>query len=487
LRAEDQLGIGIDGPAAVAVDASDAVDPAMADLRDRLRADPRLPYGWRPVIVLMLVTLVDRVETSLVAGVLPLLQEEWGFGDTLGGAIPTAAAIAGILVTLPAGYLADRKDRRRLIAVVVAAWSVITMGSAVAVGFGMFFATRVVLGAADSLESPSASSLIADWYPPRTRARAYGLHRMVFFAGGSVGVLLGGLIGELLGWRAAFLAVVVPGALVAWMAHRTPEPPRGGVDRLVAAGVGGAAAHDLDGASDDAGEPVAAPDAADEHLAAAAALDGGLGVFREQLREILAVRTLRRVFAGLFALFVGIGGIIYWLPTFFDRVHDTGTGLGGTYTALVGLVGIVGGATLGGSLGDRWHGSRRGARVLLGGGGLVAGSVTLGVALLDLPLPARVPLLALSLLLLSIAIPNLTAAIADVLPADRRGAGFALLQLFLALGSAGGPLAVGAASDAAGSLTTAFAVLVAPMVVGSLVVLRARATFEADMAACPRP
>lgn len=482
MRAEDQLGIGTDGSAVVdaAVDSA-VVDPDMADLRDRLRADPRLPYGWRPVIVLMLVTLVDRVETSLVAGVLPLLQEEWGFGDTLGGAIPTAAAIAGILVTLPAGYLADRKDRRRLIAIVVAAWSVITMGSAVAVGFGMFFATRVVLGAADSLESPSASSLIADWYPPRTRARAYGLHRMVFFAGGSVGVLLGGLIGELLGWRAAFLAIVVPGALVAWMAHRTPEPPRGGVDRLVAAGIGGG-----EGAGE-GGPEGGAPDDVDEHLGAAAALDGGWTVFREQLREILAVPTLRRVFAGLFALFVGIGGIIYWLPTFFDRVHDTGTGLGGTYTALVGLVGIVGGATLGGTLGDRWHGTRPGARVVLGGGGLVAGSVTLGVALLELPLLARVPLLALSLLLLSVAIPNLTAAIADVLPADRRGAGFALLQLFLALGSAGGPLAVGAASDAAGSLTTAFAVLVAPMVVGSLVVLRARATFEADMAACPRP
>jgi MFS-type transporter involved in bile tolerance (Atg22 family) len=118
--------------------------------------------------------------------------------------------------------------------------------------------------------------------------------------------------------------------------------------------------------------------------------------------------------------------------------------------------------------------------VLLGGGGLVSGSVLLGVALIDLPLGARVPLLAVSLLLLAIAIPNLTAAIADVLPADKRGTGFALLQLFLALGSAGGPLAVGAASDAAGSLTTAFAVLVGPMVIGSLVVLRARSTFDRD-------
>jgi MFS family permease len=419
---------------------------------------PRVPYGWRPVFVLMLVTLVDRVETSLVAGVLPLLQEEWGFGDTLGGAIPTAAAIAGIVVTLPAGYLADRRDRRLLIAVVVAAWSVITMGSALAVSFAMFFGTRVVLGAADSLESPSASSLIADYYPPLSRARAYGLHRMTFFAGGSVGVLLGGLVGELFGWRAAFLAVVLPGLVVAWLAHRLPEPPRGALDRP--------------GSGGDEGAP-----------RPTAPLEAGWGVFRGQLAEIIAVPTLRHVFAGLFTLFVGIGGIIFWLPSFFDRAHATGTGLGGTYTALIGLVGIVGGALTGGMLGDRWHGSRRGARVILGGGGLVTGSVVLGLSLLDVSLLVRVPSLSLSLMLLSIAIPNLTAAIADVLPADRRGAGFALLQLFLALGSAGGPLAVGMASDAIGSLTTAFAVLVVPMVLGSLVVLRAHTTFDRDMAA----
>lgn len=434
-------------------------DDGLGDLRRRLGADPHLPYGWWPVVVLMFVTLIDRIETSVVAGVLPLLQEEWGFGDTLGGAIPTAAAIAGIIVTLPAGYLADRRDRRKLIAVVVATWSVITMGSAVAISFGTFFATRIVLGAADSLESPSASSLIADYYPARARARAYGLHRMIFFAGGSIGVLFGGLVGEWLGWRAAFLTIIVPGTIVALLAIRLPEPPRGGIDRLSRSRADGAEAGP------------------------AAVLDGGWAAFRSQLGEVLAVPTLRRLFAGLFALFVGLGGIIFWFPTYFDRVHDTGTGLGGTYTALVGLVGIVGGATIGGSLGDRWHGSRPGTRIVLGGGGLVTGSTMLAVALVDLPLAGRVPLLALSLLLLSVAIPNLTAAIADVLPADHRGTGFALLQLFLALGSAGGPLAVGAASDAAGSLTTAFAVLVAPMVIGSVVVLGARASFEDDITA----
>jgi hypothetical protein len=99
VRAGEELGPESGAAGAGGTDPGSA---ALADLRGLMAANPRLPYGCRPVVVLMLVALVDRVETSLVAGVLPLLQEEWGFGDTLVGAIPTAAAIAGIIVTLPA-------------------------------------------------------------------------------------------------------------------------------------------------------------------------------------------------------------------------------------------------------------------------------------------------------------------------------------------------------------------------------------------------
>jgi MFS family permease len=177
-------------------------------------------------------------------------------------------------------------------------------------------------------------------------------------------------------------------------------------------------------------------------------LEGGWPAFREQLAEIMAVPTLRRIFVGLFTLFVGINGIMFWLPTFFDRAHDTGTGLGGTYSAIIGLFGIVGGAVIGGALGDRWHGSRPAARIVLGDSGLVGGSLVLGLPLLDLPLFGRIVLLTVALLLLAISIPNLMAAVTDVCPIHVRGAGFALLQLFLAVGASGGPLAVGAVSGA---------------------------------------
>ena len=62
--------------------------PVTVDLR---RA---APFGWWPAIVIALVAFIDRVEYNLVAGALPAIQDHFDFGDTLAGAIPTAAAIA---------------------------------------------------------------------------------------------------------------------------------------------------------------------------------------------------------------------------------------------------------------------------------------------------------------------------------------------------------------------------------------------------------
>ena len=117
------------------------------------------------------------MEANFIPGVLSLLQDEWGFGDTAAGAIPTAMAIAGLVVTLPAGYLADRHNRTTVLALVVASWSVFTLASALATSFAMFFAIRVLLGTAAHIDNPCSSSLITDFYPAESRARVFALQR----------------------------------------------------------------------------------------------------------------------------------------------------------------------------------------------------------------------------------------------------------------------------------------------------------------------
>lgn len=437
-------------------------DARVAEAMDRARRGITVPFGWAPMWAMVLVTLVDRIETSVVAGVLPILQDEFGFSDAAGGAIPAAAGIAGLIMTLPAGVIADRVDRRRFIAVVVASWSFIITGSALATGFAFFFVTRVVLGFADSLEGASSASLLADWYPPKARARVFGYQRMATFAGGPIGALLGGVVGETLGWRWVFFLMVVPGLLVAWFVRRQPEPRRGEIDREVAR----LHADDLGDGSEEVvgGEPTLAE----------------LTDLRSQLRRLMRITTVKRLYVGLLVLFFGAGGIAFWAPSFFERTHDLGEGAAAAIAAAIGLVGIGVGATVGGIWGDRWHGRRPGARVSIGGAGQFFAALVGATAFLVTPLWAQAVLLTVTLSLLGLGIPNISAAIADVLPSQRRGVGFALLNFMVAVGAAFGPLVVGGLSDVYGSLDLALATLGLPVLLGSLIVLRARWSYEED-------
>ena len=440
------------------------------------------PFGWAPIVVLFLVGIVDRLESSVIAGVLPLIQQEWGVSDTWLGAIPTAAAIAGAIVTLPAGYVADRYNRTNLIAVVVAVWSLVTLGSALAISFAMFFATRVVLGAADSIDNPAGSSVLADTYPPLTRARVFGWQRLTTYAGMGLGVIIGGVVGEAFGWRWAFGVMVVPGLVVAWLCWILREPVRGFLDQVVAAGTD--ERHPVPAGPDDearslrerlTGRARDRDDASDARQRLAQQLD-----FRQQLRDVARIPTLRLLCVGLTAMGLGLSGIIYWLPTLLARAFELGEARAGTIAGGLGILGVVGGVSYGGRLGRLWHTTRQGGRMLAGGGGLLLGAALLGLSLLvDALLPFAL-LLLVAFFLMAISIPNLTACVADVIISSSRGIGFALIQFLVTLGGAFGPLIVGLVSDATGSLRTAMYALVVPQLLGALLIIHGRRHFDRD-------
>jgi MFS family permease len=445
------------------------VDDRVIDLRDPV------PYGWWPAVLIALVSLVDRMETQLVAGVLPLLQDEWGFSDTVGGAIPMAAAIAGIIATLPAGYFADRLNRKNLVAVVVAVWSVITLGSGLAPTFALFFLTRVALGFADVLEQPALLSLIADKYPPKTRARAYGWQRMTFVGGAPLGALLGAIIGQLVGWRWAFFFMVVPGLVIAWMVYKLHEPVRGAIDREAAkqwAEASGREPEDIlellrpdDAQAGDEGEQISRAGRARR-------------VARDALGIVRSSQSIRYIYLAALLLGVGLSGVLFWLPTLFVRSHDLDLAGAGAITGLVFMLGVVVGTEIGGRLGTRVHGRVSGGRLMLAGLGLGVGSLlylpAVGLDVLGLQVVA----LLLATGCLGVALPNVATCIADVVVAARRGRAFALLQVITAIGGALGPLFIGIVSDVSGSLVLAISALLPLASAGGFLMLRARSDYD---------
>lgn len=419
------------------------------------------PFGWWPAICIALVALIDRVEANLMAGALPRIQEEFGFSDTAGGAIATAAALAGVVLLIPAGRLADRTRRTWTIAAVVAVWSVLTVGSGLAQSYATLLAVRVFLGGAGLLYNPSGSSLIADYYPGSGRARAFGLERFAYYSGLPLGIMAGGALAQAFGWRTMFFLVAVPGVVIALLCLTVREPVRGLGDRIEAMRSGGPGA---DAASD---------------VPAAAAPREPLAV---QLRSLLAIRTLRSVVLGLTILFFGLGGLFFWMPSYYQRTYDLAEGPAAAIAGGVGLAGMVIGTLIGSRYGDRRHGRSPGWRVHFGAIGLAVGTTGLAGAVLIPALPAQIAFYCLANIGFSIAIPTLTAANADIVSADRRGLGFAVLQFLITLGGAAGPLLVGAASDLTGSLRGAFTVLLLPLLAGTLVTFGGRRHYDADAA-----
>ncbi|MEU8079636.1 MFS transporter [Catellatospora citrea] len=428
------------------------------------------PFGWWPAVCVALVALIDRIEYNLLAGALPAIQREFGFDDGAAGAIATAGAIAAVLLLLPAGRLADTGRRTWTVAAVVAVWALLTLGTGLAGSYAMLFGVRVLLGAAGQLYNPPASSLLGDLYPGPSRARAYGLERAAYFAGLPIGVIAGGALAKAYDWRTGFFLVAIPGAVIAVLMLTVREPVRGIGDRL----------------SSWYADPAAEPPAGVPPVTAPAARSGGklaMSGLAAQVRELWGIRTLRSVVSGLSILFFGLGGLFFWMPSFYQREFGLDEAASAAVGGGAGLVGILAGIGLGSWLGDRGHGRRPGWRVRLGGWSLLFGTVALAGAVAVGPFVPQVVCFGLANVGFAGAIANLTAANADVVAASRRGLGFAVLQSVVTLGGALGPWLIGEASDATGSLRLAYAVVIAPLVVGSLIVLRAWRGYDADAAA----
>lgn len=183
---------------------------------------------WIAAIFLLLVFVLHAVDRYVIGVIIEPLRHEFKFSDTQLGAIGGLAhAISYSACVLPVGWLLDRTNRVKLLALMLAIWSGVTAIGALATGFWFLFLMRMGVGAAESSTSPATMSLVASIFPVKRRAGAMGL----VFSGTAIGTGLvfavGGPVAQYWGWRAVFLLVGIPGIILAALMWRmVPEPPR---------------------------------------------------------------------------------------------------------------------------------------------------------------------------------------------------------------------------------------------------------------------
>ena len=188
--------------------------------------------------VLAIVYMFNFVDRQILAILLPAIRDEFQVGDTVLGLLTgTAFALFYVTLGIPIAQVADRFNRRNLIAIALAVWSGMTALSGLAANIWHLSLARIGVGIGEAGCSPPAHSMIADLYPPEKRSAAMGFYTLGISVGVMLAYLAGGWVVENIGWREAFFVVGVPGLLLALIVRLTvPEPARGASEQRVDSG-----------------------------------------------------------------------------------------------------------------------------------------------------------------------------------------------------------------------------------------------------------
>ncbi|WP_095012182.1 spinster family MFS transporter [Tsuneonella mangrovi] len=210
-------------------------------------AEQKVPaYSWYALGVLVLIYVLNFVDRQILSILANDIKADLGVDDAyLGFLYGTAFAIFYALFGIPLGKLADSWKRVRLMSIGLALWSMMTAMSGFARNGGTLTVARIGVGVGEATASPSAYSLISDWFPARLRATALAIYSSGLYFGGGISLVIGGFIKDhwdaayphggplgLVGWQAAFVSVGLPGLLLAAWVLTLREPIRGAIDGL---------------------------------------------------------------------------------------------------------------------------------------------------------------------------------------------------------------------------------------------------------------
>jgi predicted MFS family arabinose efflux permease len=185
---------------------------------------------WWTLAVLALVAFIATVDRQAFVVLLVPIQKQLQVGDAaMGFLMGSAFALAQAAFSLPMGRLVDRTNRRNLLALALAAWSLATALGGLASTFAALVVARLVVGAAEAAQTPATASLVGDLFDANRRGAAFTFCSVGMGLGVSFGAYAGGKLSDLYGWNAALFAVGAPGLIVALMLYLTvPEPRRAG-------------------------------------------------------------------------------------------------------------------------------------------------------------------------------------------------------------------------------------------------------------------
>jgi ABC-type branched-subunit amino acid transport system ATPase component/MFS family permease len=419
---------------------------------DRLRERVTMGYPLFPLLVLFGLNAVDELDRSAFGVLTPDIRDYFHL-KTQGifaviSLISLFALVAGVLI----GYYADRISRVRLAIGGAIVWGLFTMATGLAPGIAFFIVFRSATGIGRAVVDPTHNSLLADYYPPQTRAPVYYFHRYANSVGLFAGPFLGGALAAIFHtWRAPFLFFWIPTAVfVALGMWKLRDPVRGGHERAAM------------GASD---ETVATEEAPPT-----------LG---EAWRICYQVKSLRRIWYSLpfFAIsLIGLGAIysIFYNDVFHVSVFKRG--LIAAATEPLQIVGIIVGIRIALRMTARDPGLVLKFQALVG---VVTAVIIVGFALAP-NLPTAIAMNVLLVIPGAILVPGIYYVLSLAIPPRARSIGFAIGSLYILPGLVLLPV-IGGLADNIGARGAIITAVVPVFLIGAAIITSAGSFVAGDI------
>ncbi|HWE65032.1 MAG TPA: MFS transporter [Acidimicrobiales bacterium] len=430
--------------------------------------------NW-PMWVIGFTLFIDNMDQFVVRGAQNQIRHAFHVNNVSIAVLFSAFILVNGISTMPAGYLADRWNRSRAMAVTIVAWSIISaVGGLVPTDlFFLLVLIRGSLGFGQAFTDPSGSSIIADFYGTERRGNAYSLQQCLSFVGLGLGLAIGGALGPLLhgsGWRLAFFVSLLPGLAVAYMCWKLPEPSRGTADRAhVTHSEGTEVVED---------RPPLFPHGFRQF--ASDMVDG----LKKDVGTILRIPTMRYALVGVSTVGFVVTAVATWIPNFYeDQLGRSQSSAIGVF-AVLAILGGIPGTLIGGRMADRWVNRFMGARVVIPAVCIFISAALFMLSFIPMAFGAVFVLQLLGFMAATACVPPLRAGLSDAAPAQVRGAGFGAFNLAsVVFGSAAAPLVTSVvAANFNNNFRTAFLILMPIAFVGAAFLLLARKHIESDAA-----
>ena len=257
---------------------------------------------WYVLILMLLIYAINIADRYVVSTVLEPIRLELHLNDA-GVAFLTGIPLALFYVAfgIPISWLADRYNRRNILAASLIIWSAFTALCGISRNYWQFLAGRIGVGVGEAGGTPPSTAIVSDCFPADRRPMAMA----VLALGAPIGAWLGqdraGAVAHLYNWRAAFIALGGPGVVVGLLAYLTVrEPPRGRLDALV------------------------------DHIKPSV---------MHSVEFLLQQKAAFHVVMGGGVCALWGWGLMYWTPTFLQRAYNLDVGQAGEITGNIHLIG----------------------------------------------------------------------------------------------------------------------------------------------------